>query len=84
MLLQQVFYVPLESTCCIFFAYCHEFCNRKSCNEFVLPLERELLKSPVCLINHGKELQELVLFIKLLVFTKINIPKSTLESITKH
>ena len=35
--LQQVprFYIPLKSTCCLFFAYYREFCNRESYDEFI-------------------------------------------------
>ena len=35
-------YIPLESTCCLFVAYCHEFLNRESYDGFVLPVESEL------------------------------------------
>ena len=42
--LQQefAFYIPLESTCCLFAAYYHEFLNRESCDGFDLPIERKL------------------------------------------
>ena len=42
--LQQVirFYIPPESTCCLFLAYCHEFINREPDDGFVIPVEREL------------------------------------------
>ena len=36
------FYVPPESTCCLYFAYCNELCNRESYDGFVLLVEREL------------------------------------------
>ena len=44
MALQQEigFYIPLESTCCFFVDYCHEFLNKESYSGFVLPVEREL------------------------------------------
>ena len=35
------FYIPLESTCCLLVAYCHEFLNRESYDGFVVPVERE-------------------------------------------
>ena len=35
------FYIPLELTCCLFATYCHEFRNRESYDEFILP---DLLK----------------------------------------
>ena len=78
------FYIPLEFNCCLFFAYCHEFLNRESYDGFVLPVERELQKSPIRLINHGKELREFVLFIKLFVVTKMKILKNMFERITRH
>ena len=42
--LQQgiIFHIPLESTCCLLVAYCHEFLNRESSDGFVIPVEREL------------------------------------------
>ena len=61
------FYIPLESTCYLFVAYCHEFFNRKSYDGFVVPVERELQKPPIWLNNHWKKLREFVLFIKLFV-----------------
>ena len=39
-------YISLESTC-LFVAYCRAFRNRKSWGGFVLPVERELSKSPI-------------------------------------
>ena len=33
------FYVPFESTCCLFVGYWHEFPSRESYDEFVLPVE---------------------------------------------
>ena len=36
------FFIPLESTCCLFVAYCHEFLNRESYDGFVVPIERTL------------------------------------------
>ena len=38
--LQQkiIFYVPLESTCCLFAGYWHEFPSRESYDKFVLPV----------------------------------------------
>ena len=36
------FYIPLESTCCLFVAYYDEFLNRESYDGLVLPAEREL------------------------------------------
>ena len=46
-LLQEIrFYIPLESTCCLFFAYYDEFLNRESYDGLVLPAERELQISP--------------------------------------
>ena len=33
------FYIPLESSCCLFVACCHKFLNRKSCDGFVLPVD---------------------------------------------
>ena len=49
--LQQVirFYIPPESTCCLFLAYCHEFLNREPYDGFVIPVEREEA-SRICLI----------------------------------
>ena len=41
------FYIPLESTCYLFVAYCHVFFNMESCDAFVAPAERGLQKSPV-------------------------------------
>ena len=70
------FYIPLELTCCLFGAYCHEFLNRESYDRFVVPLEREL--------NHWKELREFVLFIELFVITKMEILQNTFERITRH
>ena len=32
-------YIRLESTSCLFVAYCHEFLNSKSCDGFALPVE---------------------------------------------
>ena len=78
------FYIPLESTCFLFVAYCHEFFNRKSYDGLVVPVERELQKPPIWLINHWKKLREFVLFIKLFVITKMKILKNTLEHITRH
>ena len=37
------FYIPLELTCCLFVAYCHEFLNMESYDGFVLTVERDLL-----------------------------------------
>ena len=36
------YYIPLESTCCLFVACCHEFLNRESYYGFILLVEREL------------------------------------------
>ena len=36
------FYIPLESTCCLFVGYCHEFLVKESYDGFVLPVERDL------------------------------------------
>ena len=52
------FYIPLELTCCLFVAYCHEFLNMESYDGFVLTVERDLLfdyysregASRICLI----------------------------------
>ena len=84
MFLQQGprFYIPLQSICCLFAAYCREFCNREPYDGFVLPVEKEFQKPPIWLINHGKEFWEFVLFIKLFVVTKMEILKNTLERIT--
>ena len=76
--------IPLESTCCLFVAYYHEFLNRESYNRLVLSVEKELSKFSIWLIYHEKELSEFVLFIKLLVVTKMKIPKNALERITRH
>ena len=37
-------YIPLESACSLFVAYCREFCigNHKFVNGFVLPVEKKL------------------------------------------
>ena len=70
------FYNPLELTCCLFFAYCHEFIN-----SMVPYTWTELQKSTVWLINYWKELREFVLFIKLFVITKMNILKNLLRGI---
>ena len=45
------------------------------------PVEKELSKSPVWLIDDGKELPEFILFIKVFVVTK-EIPKNMVERIT--
>ena len=76
MLLQQRlrFYIPREWTC-LFFAYCHEFRRMELYDGFILPVERELKKSSIWLINHGKELWEFVLFIKLFVVRKISFQR---------
>ena len=47
-------------------------------------LLKENFKSPIGLINHEKELEEFDLLIKLFVVTKMEIPKNTLERITRH
>ena len=86
MLLQQGprFHAPLESTYFLFVAYYREFHNRKSYHGFVLPVERELLKFSIWIINHAKELQKFVLFIKLFIVTKMEIPRNTLKGNTRH
>ena len=56
------FYIPLESTCCLFVAYFQEFRRSESFYGFVLPVEREFMKSPIWLNNYGNELREFVLF----------------------
>ena len=40
------FYIPLELIC-LFVAYCHEFHKKESYDGLVLPVERELQKSPI-------------------------------------
>ena len=47
------FYIPLESTCCLFVAYCHEFLDSKSYNRFVLPVEREKLIFDLLITREG-------------------------------
>ena len=44
MLLQQGirFFIPPESTCCLFVAFCQELLNRESYDGFVVSVEREL------------------------------------------
>ena len=71
------FYIPLELACSLFVAYCHEILNRGSYDGLVAPVERELWKSPIWLINQWKELREFALFIKSFVITM-----NTLERIT--
>ena len=36
------FYIPFDSTCCLFVAYYNEFRNTESYDKFVLPVEGEL------------------------------------------
>ena len=86
MVLQQepTFYIRLESISCLFVTCYHEFCNRKLYDRIILPIERDLKKSPISLTNHGRELSEFILFIKLFVFTKIDVPKNTFERVARH
>ena len=41
------FYIPLEPTWGLLVAYLHEFLNWESYDGFVIPVERELYKSPI-------------------------------------
>ena len=47
--LQQglIFYIPFESNCCLFVAYCHEFRNSQSYDWFVLPVKKKNFKNPL-------------------------------------
>ena len=71
-------------TCYLLVTHCHEVFNKESYDGFVAPNEGELQKSPIWLINHWKKLQEFVLFIKLVIITKMKILQNTLERITRH
>ena len=51
------FDIPLESTCYLFVAYCHEFFNRESYDEFVVSVKKELqnLLFDLLIIRRGFE-----------------------------
>ena len=57
------FYIPLELTCCLLVAYCHEFINGKSYDGFVPPANREVSclpsKFPAWLIITGESFENL-------------------------
>ena len=86
MVLQQepTFSIRLESIRCLFVTCYHEFRNRKLYDRIILPIQRDLKKSPISLTNHGRELSELILFSKLFVFTKIDVPKNTSKRVPRH
>ena len=52
-------YIPLELTCCLFVAYCHEFRNRELYDGFVVPIEKELKNLLFGLLIRGRSFENL-------------------------
>ena len=78
-----IFYIPLKLTC-LFDAYCYEFCNRESYDEFVLPVERELIFKNLLfdLLITARNFKNLF-YLSSCSLWQI-IPKNTLKRITRH
>ena len=85
MTLQQVrrFYILLESNCCIFVAYYHEFRNRESYNDLFY-LFKENFKISYLTHQSREGGSRFVLFTKLFVFTKMEVQKNMLQRIPRH